>query len=120
MMSDSSFVEINSSMPFRANKLKNPSIFVKNADMQINVPFPQEAANLENTHTFKDVLSRYLEEVNTLQHDADSQIQRFVAGETENLHEVVMALDEAKSAFDLMMQIRGQLVKSFEQISRGA
>ena len=119
-MADSHFLEIDSNKPFRANKLKNPSIFVKNAEMQINVPPPQETANLENTHTFKDVLSRYLEEVNTLQHDADAEIQSLVAGETENLHEVVMALDEAKTAFDLMMQIRGQLVKSFEQISRGA
>lgn len=115
-MVDSSFLEVNSGSPVR----KNPSIFVKDANLQINVPQPQEAANLEKTHTFKDVLSRYLDEVNTLQHDSDAQIQRFVAGETENIHEVVMAMDEAKSAFDLMMQIRGQLVKSFEQISRGA
>ncbi|MFT4551450.1 MAG: flagellar hook-basal body complex protein FliE [Chlamydiales bacterium] len=119
-MVDSSFLEVNSGLPVRASKLQNPSIFVKGADLQINVPQPQESANLENTHTFKDVLSRYLDEVNTLQHDSDAQIQRFVAGETENIHEVVMAMDEAKSAFDLMMQIRGQLVKSFEQISRGS
>jgi len=113
------FREIDATFPLNSGKRARPSIFVKDANLQIHVPNPGDAADLEKTHTFKNVLAGYLEDVNTLQHDADAQIQRFVAGETENIHEVMLAMDEAKTAFDLMMQIRNQLVKSYEQIVRG-
>lgn len=111
--------EINAGSPVHSNKARRPSLFVKDANLQIHVPSPGEASDLENTHTFKNVLAKYLEDVNTLQHEADAQIQRLVAGETENLHEVMLALDEAQTAFDLMMEIRTHLVKSYEQITRG-
>lgn len=119
MMNQSNFNEIDATYPFRSRKSSNPSIFVKDANLQIHVPSPQDAADLGKTHTFKNVFAQYLEEVNTLQHESDAQIQRLVAGETENLHEVMLAMDEAKTAFDLMMQVRNQLVKSYEQLTRG-
>jgi flagellar hook-basal body complex protein FliE len=119
MLDDFSSKEINATYPFNSRSTSWPSIFVKDANLQVSVPGPSQAASLDQTHTFKDVLNDYFQEVNTLQHDADSQIQKFVAGETENIHEVMLALDEAKTAFDMMMEIRNQLVKSYEQITRG-
>lgn len=119
-MDESNFHEIDATYPFRSRKAGKTSIFVKDADLQIHVPSPEEASDLEKSHSFKNVLARYLEDVNTLQHESDAQIQRLIAGETENLHEVMLALDEAKTAFDLMMEIRNQLVKSYEQITRGS
>ncbi|SCA63071.1 Flagellar hook-basal body complex protein FliE [Chlamydiales bacterium SCGC AG-110-M15] len=96
-----------------------PSIFVKDANLQIHVPEAKDVVNMDGTHSFKNMLSRYVEDVNALQHDADAQVQRLVAGETENLHEVTLAMDEAKTAFDLMMQMRNQLVESYKEIARG-
>lgn len=110
---------LNHRPPLRGSIRKKPSIFVKDADLQIHVPKTDKGADLENTHSFKKVLARYLEDVNTLQHEADAQVQRLAAGETENLHEVMLALDEAQTSFDLMMQIRSQLMKSYEQLMRG-
>ncbi len=118
-MNESNFSEIGGIQPLQSRKAKWPSLFVKDANLQIHVPDPQSAADLSKTHSFKNVLAKYLEEVNTLQHDSDAQIQRFVSGETENLHEVMIAMDEAKTAFELMMQIRNQLVKGYECLTRG-
>lgn len=92
--------------------------YVKDADLQIHVPLVSEAPNLEETHTFKNVLRRYLEDVNTLQHDADAQIQRLIAGETEDLHQVMLAMDEAETAFSMMMEIRNKLVESYKEVMR--
>jgi len=115
---DLSALDIGGITPNKA-KRKLGSIFVKDANLQVHVPEPLEAGNLEKAHSFKNVLARYLEDVNTLQHDADAQVQRLVAGETENLHEVMLAMDEAQTAFDLMMQVRNQLVENYKEITRG-
>ena len=41
-------------------KLANKSrVVVKDSDMQIHVPGPQEAKDLEKGHTFKNVLNNY-------------------------------------------------------------
>ncbi len=115
--SDLSFQSLDSLLAPKSRR-KNPSIFVKDANLQVHVPNVGEAMNLEKKHSFKNVLASYLEDVNTLQHDSDAQIQRLVAGETENLHEVVLAMDEAQTAFDLMMQMRNQLMESYKEIKR--
>lgn len=91
---------------------------VKDADMQIHVPTPAESRNLDESKSFKNVLGEYLTDVNTLQHDADAQIQRLVAGETEDLHEVTMAMDEAEASFELMMEIRNKLMDAYREIMR--
>lgn len=93
-------------------------IHVKDAEMQIHVPTISESKDLEGNKSFKNVLGDYLEEVNTLQHEADAQIQRLVAGETEDLHEVTMAMDEAEASFELMMEIRNKLVEAYREIMR--
>ncbi len=93
-------------------------VYVKDADLQVHVPTIQEAKKLEDTHSFKGVLSNYLEEVNTLQHDADAQIQKLVAGETEDLHEVMLAMDEAETSFEMMMEIRSKLENAYQEVMR--
>ena len=106
-------------------KLVNPFIrkanlrkYVQDAEMQIEVPTVRDALNLEKSHSFKNILGSYLDEVNTLQHDADAQIQRLIAGETEDVHEVMMAMDEAETAFQLMMEIRNKLVDGYNEVMR--
>ncbi|MCB1135888.1 MAG: flagellar hook-basal body complex protein FliE, partial [Chlamydiia bacterium] len=69
--------------PIRMKALKNRA-YVKEADLQLHVPSAMEPKQLDDSYSFKNVLTRYLDEVNTLQHDADAQIQRLVAGETDN------------------------------------
>ncbi len=114
----------NSDAISRADKVLNPQkakkarVFVKDADMQIHVPTPKEAMDLEKTHSFKNVLHSYLDEVNSLQHEADAQIQRLAAGETEDVHEVMLKMKEAEIAFDMMLEIRNKLVDSYKEIMR--
>ena len=97
---------------------KSGRAYVKDADLQIHVPTIHEAKGLGNTQSFKGVLGDYMEEVNTLQHEADAQIQRLVAGETEDLHEVTMSMDQADRSFQLMMEIRNRLTEAYKELMR--
>lgn len=96
--------------------LKKRSI-VKDSELQVFVPQnPMEADKLEGKYTFKDMLGKLYSDVNALQHEADAQVQRLIAGETENLHEVTQAMDEAETSFELMMNIHKKLIEAYEKV----
>ena len=103
--------------PIKPNQAVNRK-YVQDLDLQIHVPGIGETKDLEGAGSFKNILGGMLEEVNTLQHEADAQIQRLVSGETEDLHEVTMAMDEAESSFELAMQIRNRLMDAYKELMR--
>jgi flagellar hook-basal body complex protein FliE len=67
---------------------------------------------------FKDVLAGIVDQVDTLQKDADRSIQGLATGETRNVHDVTIKMEEAGVAFDLMMEIRNKLVDAYQQLMR--
>ncbi len=67
---------------------------------------------------FKSILMDSLDEVNRLQGEADQQVQRLLTGETENVAEVLAAVNKAGIAFDLLMQIRNKLTDAYQEIQQ--
>ncbi len=101
-----------------SNASKQPKAIRSYADMDIYFPSAQEAQEVGGTQSFKSVLASYLQDTNNLQHNADAEVQRMVAGEAKDLHEVTMAMDEAEAAFELMMEIRNKLVGAYQEVMR--
>ncbi len=67
---------------------------------------------------FKTVLLDSLEEVNRLQKEADQGVQQLLAGETDNVAEVLTAVNKAGIAFDLLMQIRNKMIDAYREIQQ--
>lgn len=112
-MADEISGKINKLVPFLN---RNPGrTYVKNADMEVHVP---GAGQTGKPGSFKNILGGYVDQVNTLQHDADAEVQRLVAGETEDLHEVMLKMDEAETSFQMMMEVRNKLVDAYKDLSR--
>ena len=65
---------------------------------------------------FKSVLLDSLDEVNRLQTEADRGVQRLLTGETDNVAEVLAAVNKAGIAFDLLMEIRNKLTDAYREI----
>ena len=70
------------------------------------------------TRDFKSVLIQSLEEVNRLQTAADAGVQRLLTGETDNVAEVLAAVNKAGIAFDLLMEIRNKLTEAYQEIKQ--
>ena len=45
-------------------------------------------------------------------------VDKFVSGESDNVHQMMMALQKADVSFQLMMQVRNKLVAAYEDIQR--
>lgn len=68
--------------------------------------------------SFKETLSGVIGEVNDLQLHSENMVERFAAGEVKNLHEVIIAQQEASIAFRLVQEVRNKLLESYQDIMR--
>jgi flagellar hook-basal body complex protein FliE len=77
-------------------------------------PAPAAAPGVD----FKESLKSALEQANELQLHAADQVERLVAGEQVDLHEVMISSEEAAIAFELMLEIRNKLVEAYQELQR--
>jgi flagellar hook-basal body complex protein FliE len=67
---------------------------------------------------FKDFMLDALQEVNTMQADADQAVQKLVTGGDVNPAEVLTAVQKADMSFRMMMQIRNKLVEAYQEVNQ--
>jgi flagellar hook-basal body complex protein FliE len=68
--------------------------------------------------SFKDTLNSFLKDVNAMQLKADESIEKMVAGEITDVHQVMSAVEEANVSFNMMMEIRNKVMDAYQEIMR--
>jgi flagellar hook-basal body complex protein FliE len=89
-----------------------------------NISIPQTPAQLPSMNTeaaaggpsFKDLLVDSIEQVNTMQLDADKAVETMFSGGEINPAEVLTAVQKADLAFRLTMQMRNKLMDVYQEI----
>jgi flagellar hook-basal body complex protein FliE len=67
---------------------------------------------------FKETLAGFLKDVNTMQNDAEDKVIKMAAGEITDVHQVMNAAEEAKVAFNMMMEMRNKVMTAYEEVMR--
>ena len=67
---------------------------------------------------FGTFLAKAVNEVNQSQVDADNISEKFLAGEVDNIHQVTIAMENAKISLQLALQVRNKFVEAYQEISR--
>jgi len=84
------------------------------------VSLPQAAglnpAGKTNSSAFKDFLLDSIQQVNSMQQDADHAVESLFTGGDVNAAEVLTAVQKADLAFRTMMQIRNKLVEAYQEV----
>lgn len=70
----------------------------------------------KNNINFADLFTQQIKDTNQLQHNADMELQSFMMGESENIHDVMIAMEEATVALELTTQVRNKLVDSYQEL----
>ena len=65
---------------------------------------------------FGEVLKRSIAEVNRMQADADQAINALSTGKTDNVAEVMTAVQKADLAFKTLLQIRNKLLDAYTEV----
>ena len=77
---------------------------------------PQAAVNAGGP-PFKNILLEALNQVNTMQSQANEAVQQLVTGGDVNPAEVLTTLQKADISFRMMLQIRNKLVQAYQEVN---
>jgi flagellar hook-basal body complex protein FliE len=77
-----------------------------------------EATGSQGGGGFLAALREAVEKVNGLQAASGEEIRRLVAGETEDLHKTLLAVQRAELAFELMLEVRNKVVQAYQEVMR--
>lgn len=73
----------------------------------------EPAANGFGTLFMKEVTA-----VNDQLVNANLEIQKLAAGSSQNLHEVMIHMEEARLSFQLLAQVRNRIMEAYQEIMR--
>ncbi len=79
---------------------------------------PQPSAAEQGRPSFGDLLKDFAGDVNALQFQAGEAIDRLVTGEAVDVHQVMVAVEEAGIALDLMLEVRNRLLEGYQELIR--
>jgi len=72
----------------------------------------------ENAKTFSEILRNSVDQVNTMQQQADTAVKELVAGRNKNIHETMLLIERADTSLKLMMQVRNKVLDAYREIMR--
>jgi flagellar hook-basal body complex protein FliE len=77
-----------------------------------------EAAEVSGFDQIRNLASLALNKVNATQLAAEDLAKDYALGENVEVHQVIMAAEEASLAFQLTVQIQNKLVEAYQEIMR--
>lgn len=77
---------------------------------QPNIGIPQEG--------FGSMLDGLVASVDAKQDASQAQARKVLLGDTDQLHQSVIAMQEASVAFTMMVEVRNKLVESYQELMR--
>ena len=77
----------------------------------------QPTARTAGGQSFQNILLEALDQVNTMQGQANEAVEQLVTGGDVNPAEVLTSLQKADLSFKLMLQIRNKLVQAYQEIN---
>ncbi|WP_243374363.1 flagellar hook-basal body complex protein FliE [Geotalea sp. SG265] len=81
-------------------------------------PAAKEKAGAAPVESFSTFLGEMVGKVNDLQQTADKSIQSLATGESQGLHEVMLAVEKASISFQFLTQVRNKAVEAYQEIMR--
>ena len=67
---------------------------------------------------FSDTLQMAIDRADGAQKTADAQVEAFVAGESDNVHDAMIAMNEASLHFQLLTEVRNKLLDGYQELMR--
>lgn len=68
--------------------------------------------------TFSDYLEAQINHVNRMQREADTTVASVATGQSNNVHEMMIALDKADVSFRMLARLRNKVVDAYQEIMR--
>ena len=72
----------------------------------------------ESRESFENTLNKFIKDVNSLQNQASEATEKLATGEITDVHQVMIAVEEANTAMEFMLEIRNKIVEAYQEVMR--
>ncbi len=86
--------------------------------VSLTQPSPMMPSPRSEGSGFGNVIQQALEKITAPGQEAEQAIQSLAVGQTDNLHQVLLAVSQADLAFRLVLEIRNRLTEAYQEIQR--
>lgn len=86
-----------------------------------SVEFPNAAERTDKTgesKSFDGIVGKFITEVDAKHKASVHETNRMLLGETDNVHQAMIASQEAGVAFNMMVELRNKLVQSYQELMK--
>lgn len=79
---------------------------------------PDSSPVSQAKESFGELLNSTIKQVNQMQVQGDTAIEQLQSGEAANLHEVMIAVEQADISLRMLVQMRNKAQQAYEEIMR--
>ncbi len=86
-----------------------------------SVEFPNQTPTLDKAgeaKSFDGIVSKFIGEVDAKHKVAVAESNKVLLGEADNVHQAMIASQEAGVAFNMMVEVRNKLVQSYQELMK--
>lgn len=94
----------------------SPQLIPNEPSLNSVTPALQPGEN--KTEGFSEFLNRSIDEVNQLLGSADQSARDLATGKSENLHDAMITMEKAETAFKLLVQVRNKVIDAYQEVMR--
>ncbi|MDR0454295.1 MAG: flagellar hook-basal body complex protein FliE [Deferribacteraceae bacterium] len=76
------------------------------------------AAGKPDDGNFSDILKSALNSVNNAQYEADQAVKRVLSGESDDIHDTMIALQKADVSLKMMLEVRNKILEAYQEVMR--
>ncbi len=89
-------------------------------DLQRQSPKNQKAGQEDDlkVRDFGQTISDFVRAVNDKQVASAEQVADVIQGRSQNLHQAMASMEEARLSFQLMIEVRNKLLESYKELER--
>lgn len=95
-----------------------PTQAIAGAGGGLGMPAASLGAGAASATSFGGMVSSGLQQVSAQLQASQADLQTLASGNVENLHQVMLRLEESRMSFQLMLQVRNRLLESYQDLMR--
>ena len=93
-------------------------IAVQPIELGLVPEIPQAPAKGQPGGKFESVLNQFLNDVNEIQQRSSQVESQALEGTVQDIHEVMIAAEEAGIAFEMIVELRNKLLEAYQELMR--
>lgn len=84
----------------------------------LRIPAGPEVPSGASRPSFAEVVGGLVGDVDRLHKAAERATEKLVTGELQDVHQVVIAMEEAQTSFRLLMEVRNKMIEAYREVMR--